>query len=86
MELGALRFWFRSPAPTLATPPRLPVPRAGHAVSIYDPIALPRLVAARVPLSLALWYHTSGRTLRHHSSQQAQQVLRIRRMVADAGV
>jgi hypothetical protein len=55
-------------------------------VSIYGPIALPRLAAARVPLSLALWYHTVGCTLSSHTRWQAQQVLRIRRMVADAGV
>lgn len=82
--MGALTF--RPPAPSLTCPPRLPVPRAGHAVSIYEPIALPRLAAARVPLSLALWYHTTGRTLSSHTRWQAQQVLRIRRMVAEAGV
>lgn len=82
--MGALAF--QSPAPTLASPPRLPVPRAGHAVSIYDPFAPSRLAAARVPLSLALWYHTVGRKLSSHTRWQAQQLLRIRRMVADAGV
>lgn len=82
--MGALTL--SSPAPSLASPPRLPVPRAGHAVSIYDPIALPRLVEARVPLWLARWYHTIGRDLHSHTRWQAQQVLRVRRMVAEAGV